>query len=289
MKNFRSFLNNDKSVKIVALIAIFVLFAAAIIGFKFINNFNENNNLSENSIETEPAVKSDVKYSFYGWGCKITLSTKYLPFKCSSKESIYFHYYCRNYFQTGSWDLEDKFIYLKKSENSFLPLFETDTQLYICGYIDGALYLNSECCLYRVVVDEKGDIDYNSFSRIMDKKAAPVCVKENEMYLILPETSKTSLSKQDAERIALHAVKQEISEEEMLLYSDCRESEKEYETVLIYQPDLSVFNINADESIEYCWKVELVANIPDWWMPSATLYINAKTGDVVYCNVIYPD
>ncbi len=80
MKNFRSFLNNDKSVKIVALIAIFVLFAAAIIGFKFINNFNENNNLSENSIETEPAVKSDVKYSFYGWGCKITLSTKYLPF-----------------------------------------------------------------------------------------------------------------------------------------------------------------------------------------------------------------
>jgi len=317
LKNFRSFLNNDKSVNIVALIAIFVLFAAAIIGFKFINNFNENNNLSENSIETEPAVKSDVKYSFYGWGCKITLPTKYLPFKCSSKESIYFHYYCRNYFQTGSWDLEDKFIYLKKSENSFLPLFETDTQLYICGYIDGALYLNSECCLYRVVVDEKGDIDYNSFSRIMDKKAAPVCVKENEMYLkvtgepddyyvllntltgeckqaddfneILPETSKTSLSKQDAERIAMHAVKQEISEEEMLLYSDCRESEKEYETVLIYQPDLSVFNINADESIEYCWKVELVANIPDWWMPSATLYINAKTGDVVYCNVIYPD
>ena len=58
LKNFRSFLNNDKSVKIVALIAIFVLFAAAIIGFKFINNFNENNNLSENSIETEPAVKS---------------------------------------------------------------------------------------------------------------------------------------------------------------------------------------------------------------------------------------
>lgn len=310
MKSFRSFLNNDKAVKIVvAVIVILTLFAVGLIGFICIHNSTENND------KTDSTIKSDVKYSFYGWGCKITLPTKYLPFECSAKGSIHFDNYSYNYFQSG-FD-EDKFIYLKLSENSLLPLFETDIHLSIRGYIQGALYLNSESCLYRVVVDEKGDIDYNSFSRVIDKKAIPVCVKENEMYLkvdgkqdeyyvllntltgeydqvydfnqYLTDTSKASVSKQEAEKIALDAVKQEITDDEMLLYSDCGMNEDEYETVLIYRPDLADFNINVDEAIEYCWKVELVANIPEWWMPTATIYVNAKTGDVVYCNVIYPD
>ncbi len=242
--------------------------------------------------------------------------TKYLPFECSSKDTSSFggHTYY-DHFREGSSE-NDKFIY-HISDGTLYPMFETETVFSVCAYINGAVYLNNENGLYRICIDENGNYDANSFSYICDIYCKPVCVGNNEMYLkvigeqneyylllntltgeyeqvydfnqYLTETSKASVSKDEAEKIALKAIKKEDVEEEMLLYADCGINEKEYETVLMHNPDLSIYNINVDESIEYCWKVELVANIPDWWMPSATMYINAQTGEVVHCKVFLPD
>ena len=108
------------------------------------------------------------------------------------------------------------------------------------------------------------------------------------------------ISKNEAERIALSAIKDkkrfpEVADENMILFcsveDDSLYGNPEYwDTHLIYRPDLSNYYGDYFEEIpEYCWKVELVADIQDWWMPRVTMFINAETGAVSYAKTILPD
>lgn len=338
MKNFRSFLKDKKAVKYFAIglatgiMLTAVLLSSLKIGVEiykaYMRSYYAEASPSQSDVSNNSIGKSDAEYSFYGWGCYVTLPTEYLPFECSKNDDIYFNYAAYKFFWDKPLDEENRFIYLDSDYASMLPLFETDRQLSISGYIAGALYLQSSDCLYRIVVDERGDIDFNSFSVVIDKKAAPVFIEENKMYLKVDgeqddyyvlldtltgkyeqvydcneninEVPNDFISKSEAEKIALSAINDnnrfpELADENIVLFCSVEDGNlygnpEYYDTHLIHRPDFAGYSDIFYEPLpEYCWKVELVADIPDWWMPRATLYINAETGAVSYAKTFLPD
>ena len=340
MKNFRSFLKDKKAVKYfaVGVLTGIMLTAVLISGVKisvelykaYMRSYYakidalysaENNNPDEN-IDSVSVAYNDGK---------VTLPMNYLPFECSKNDYISFTSSTNGCsFTAQYYDAENRNVYCCFSESKdFITLFETNEKVIPCAYIKDALYLRSNSSLYRIVVDEKGLFEMDSFSRVIDKKAVPVFIEENKMFLkvdgeqddyyvlldtltgkyeqvydcneSVSEIPKGFISKSEAEKIALDAI-HDINRfpdfalsEDMVLFCSVENDNLDgnpeyYDTHLIHRPDFSgYFGGYFEEIPEYCWKVELVADISDWWMPRAVLYINAETGTVSFVKTFLPD
>lgn len=195
LKNFRSFLNNDNTVKILCIfLAVLLILAAVFAGVKIANNkaniFEPESNASENDVGNESTA------DFYHFGSPLDLDVAFEPFECKGYFYSFEKQKIKN--QDGMLFSETKTDeYIGGNHNNAIAynfngqekiLFEThisNASLSIAAYVDDSLYFSDDNCLYRIYLeyDEAGDIINSNISLVIKDYYLPVKADDNALIL----------------------------------------------------------------------------------------------------------
>lgn len=326
MKSFRSFLNDEKAVKKVLIFLVpFLLAMLVFAGIKFgsyIKNYEPATEPVQDEI-TEPTTKLDTSYEDMLYHTfTVRLPYEFKPFECGRDDyQSYTANTGKGYFLTRI--ISNVLVYASEDESK--ELFRFPTFARACAYIGNALYLSDydAQALYRIIIDEDGNYDLDSFSLVAYLYAEPVFVEENKLVLLagsapndyyvildtltgeweetdaynkeLTEVPSGLISAEQAEEIALKEIQKSEYQDEISGYTFSLETDRETGsnlTHLIYKPDFSNTlggNYQYENPPEYGWFVYTVADNDIFDYPQIIVCVNAQTGSVAHVRILLPD
>lgn len=336
MKKFRYFLNDDKAVKnttvITAVIAgVFLVSVGVFAAVNLIEKGKENKttqstahteNSSVSSDDSEPTVFSDKDYFFSRYGF-LSFSEDFVPFECDKND----YFSCFSETKQGRYQIsyfDDRLVFFDNDSNrTVLCNFSPGARP--CAIIDNMLFLQSyeKQALYKVEIEEDGNIFPETFSFVADLYASPAYVEKNSLILFVrprdgdayylrldTKTGNTEkvtdynvklnnipgglISRKEAEKIALQELKKKKYSEEIeareILYDGASLRIFVDEAEMIYRPHffantLGTMDIN-EYFPKYCWQFSIKTDDELGGFPWFTICVNAETKKVSFVQVV---